>query len=79
MKIVRISAECGNIRFRSKHQADVGIALVLIEKVLATLIEVDGLALEFAEFRFGAGLLACLFKRSQQLFACVIRCRSAES
>ena len=72
LKIVGVAAECGDVGLRSEHQPHVRVALVLVQKVLASLVQGDHLASELAGFGPGACLLARLFQGGQCSFARVI-------
>src|SRR5258708_23510494 len=72
LEIVRIAAERRDVALRGEYHAYVVVAFVLVEKVLASLVQRHDLAPELAGFRLHARLLASLFERGQRPFACVV-------
>src|SRR6267378_4195343 len=62
LEIVRIAAERRDVALRGEHQSYVVVAFVLVEEVLASLVQSHDLAPELAGFRLRARLLASLFE-----------------
>jgi hypothetical protein len=48
LKVIRIAAERRDVRFRGEHEPYVVVAFVFVQKVLASLVQGDGLAFELA-------------------------------
>ena len=72
LEVIGIAAERRDIGFRREHQPHVVVALVLIEKILASLIEGHGLAFERAFARARPRLLAGLFEGGQCALARIV-------
>src|SRR5579885_2978671 len=79
LEVVRIASEGRNIYLRGEYESQIHIAVILIEPVLAALVEGHGLAFERAGFRLGTGLLASLLQLGERFLARVVGCLGIEA
>src|SRR6185312_14595818 len=54
LEIVGIAAECGDVVLRREYEAHIIVALVLVEEVLPSVVEIDRFAFERPGARVGA-------------------------
>ena len=66
LKIIRVAPEGGDTGLGCEHQADVGVALVLVQEILSAVVERDALAF------VARGFFAALFELGEGLLARVV-------